>query len=140
MEFSNIRDVAYRALDFRSAREDMISSNIANVDTPFYRSRDISFSDHIYKMAKTALEEKDKSVLEVAKTNPNHLEPWNFKNDRATIFLRDGHMARNDGNTVDLDVETTELSKNSLMYSAVVSALKRQATTFKSALDAARNV
>ena len=33
------------ALNYRAARQDMISSNIANADTPFYRPRDISFQD-----------------------------------------------------------------------------------------------
>ena len=39
------------ALDYRAARQDMISSNIANADTPFYRPRDISFEDALAQKA-----------------------------------------------------------------------------------------
>ncbi|MGZ8548992.1 MAG: flagellar basal body rod protein FlgB, partial [Sulfuricurvum sp.] len=33
------------AMDYRAARQDMIASNIANVDTPNYRPRDIRFEE-----------------------------------------------------------------------------------------------
>ncbi len=58
------------------------------------------------------------------------------KNDTAQIFLRDGHMARNDANTVDLDVETTEMGKNTVMINALDSAYKAQSNIFKSVIDA----
>ena len=45
-------------------------------------------------------------------------------------------MARNDGNSVDLDVETTEMSKNSLMFNAIVQANKKESLIFKSVIEA----
>ncbi|EFG7030359.1 flagellar basal body rod protein FlgB, partial [Escherichia coli] len=50
--------------------------------------------------------------------------------------LRDGHLARNDANTVDLDVETTEMSKNTVMITALDGVLRRQSNIFSSILDA----
>ena len=58
------------------------------------------------------------------------------RSDMAQIFLRDGHMARNDANTVDLDVETTEMSKNTVMINALDGAYKAQSNIFKSVIDA----
>jgi len=49
-------------------------------------------------------------------------------------------MARNDANTVDLDVETTEMSKNSVMFNALTAALKRNSTIFKSVLEASSKI
>lgn len=55
---------------------------------------------------------------------------------KSTIYLRDGHLARNDANTVDLDVETTEMSKNTVMITALDGVLRRQSNIFSSILDA----
>jgi len=51
------------------------------------------------------------------------------------VYLRDGQMARNDGNTVDLDVETSELGKNGMMFNALSSALQKDSLIFKSVID-----
>ena len=45
-------------------------------------------------------------------------------------------MARNDGNSVDLDVETTEMSKNSIMFNALVEMNKRSSGIYRSVIDA----
>ena len=128
------------ALDYRAARQDMISSNIANADTPFYRPRDISFEDALAKKA-ADLQNKDKTTLALAQTNGQHLTPEAQKGDyRPTTFFRDGHMARNDGNSVDLDVETTEMSKNSVMFNALIQANKKSSGIYKSVIDASQKV
>jgi len=43
---------------------------------------------------------------------------------------------RNDGNTVDIDVETTEMAKNSTMFNAVIAAYKKDTMIMKSVIDA----
>ncbi|MFT5659416.1 MAG: flagellar basal-body rod protein FlgB [Sulfurimonas sp.] len=128
------------ALDYRAARQDMIASNIANADTPFYRPRDISFEDALAKKA-ADLQKNDKTTLALAQTNNQHLKPQAQKADyRPTTFFRDGHMARNDGNSVDLDVETTEMSKNSTMFNALIQANKKSGGIYKSVIDASQKV
>ena len=128
------------ALDYRAARQDMISSNIANADTPFYRPRDISFEDALAQKA-ADLQNKHNDTLKMAQTNTSHLKPEAQKGDyRATTFFRDGHMARNDGNSVDLDVETTEMSKNSVMFNALIQANKKSSGIYKSVIDASQKV
>ena len=49
-------------------------------------------------------------------------------------------MARNDGNTVDLDVEMSELSKNGVMFNALVEARNKGKTIVHAAIDAAKNL
>ena len=56
------------------------------------------------------------------------------------MLWRDGHLARNDGNSVDLDVETSEMGKNSVMYQALTSALRRHKGIFSYALDSGKNL
>ena len=128
------------ALDYRAARQDMIASNIANADTPFYRPRDISFEDALANKAADLLK-KDSNQLALAQTDGAHIPLKNEKSSyKATTFFRDGHMARNDGNSVDLDVETTEMSKNSVMFNALIQANKKEAAIYKSVIEASQKV
>ncbi len=128
------------ALNARAVRQDMISSNIANIDTPYYRPRDIAFEDILKKEANKVFGQKE-PILEMAKTSAMHLDPIDSSGrPQPTMFYRDGHMARNDGNSVDLDVEMSEMNKNSTMYNALVNAYKKNSAIFSSVLDASRSL
>jgi len=131
--------LAKAALDYRSMRQDMISSNIANADTPNYKPRDISFESSLRSERAKLFNNTPK--LEMAVTDAKHIPLTDNSNStKATTFFRDGHMARNDGNSVDLDVETTEMSKNSIMYNALLGAIKKEAMIFRSVIDASQKV
>lgn len=125
------------ALAGRELRQKLISGNLANVDTPFYKARDVRFEDVLREKANEFYNVSESKKLNLAKTNEAHMAAVDFpKSDTAQIFLRDGHMARNDANTVDLDVETTEMGKNTVMINALDSAYKAQGNIFKSVIDA----
>ncbi len=134
-QISKSYDLIAKALDYRALRGDLISSNIANIDTPGYKSRDIEFESALREQEMKVYGAKSQK-LELAKTNPMHLAPIEDSDPtKGTIFFRDGQDARNDGNTVDLDVETTELAKNSVMYDALTAALKKDSAIFKSVIE-----
>ncbi|PAF52378.1 flagellar basal body rod protein FlgB [Helicobacter sp. 13S00477-4] len=139
-ESSKIYPLVYQALDYRSIRQDMIASNIANVDTPFYRPKDIDFETYLSKEEDKILNNKPNLELQMAQTSPNHFAGKNFDDNQAMMFFRDGHLARNDGNSVDLDVETSEMGKNSLMYQALTTALKKHKGIFAYAIDSGKNL
>jgi flagellar basal-body rod protein FlgB len=123
------------ALDYRSIRQDMIASNIANADTPFYRPKDIRFEEMLKHKENEIYNKKD-NKLQLAKTDSKHLDSYNsVELNQAVLYFRDGHNARNDGNSVDLDVETSEMAKNSIMYNALVSGLNKHKKIFTSVLD-----
>ncbi len=129
------------ALDYRAMRQDMIASNIANADTPFYRPRDVSF-EAMLKTKQAEIFKQDDNTLQLAQTDGAHI-PLTSENShaaQATTFFRDGHMARNDGNSVDLDVETTEMSKNSIMFNALINANKKEGRIFKSVIEASSKI
>jgi flagellar basal-body rod protein FlgB len=140
IQISRTHSLIKDALDYRAMRQDMIASNIANADTPYYRPRDISFEDAL-RAKKADLLNEHSNELQLAQTNPAHIPLQNEKSSyKATTFFRDGHMARNDGNSVDIDVETTEMSKNSIMFNALIQANKKDAAIFKSVIDASSKV
>lgn len=124
-------------LNARAMRQDLVSSNIANIDTPFYKARDVDFETALIEKKKEIYGENSAATkLEMAQTDASHLSGTSgFDSSKSTVYLRDGHMARNDGNTVDLDVETSELGKNAMMFNALASGLQKNGLIFKSVIE-----
>jgi len=141
IEISKAHSLLAAAMDYRAARQDMIASNIANVDTPYYKPRDISFEDALAEKKNEIFHKESSHQLKMAATDSKHLQAQeNYSSAKPTLYFRDGHMARNDGNSVDLDVETTEMSKNSVMFNAIVQADKKATMIFRSVIDASSKV
>jgi flagellar basal-body rod protein FlgB len=140
IEISRVAELASAALDYRATRQDMVSSNIANADTPYYKPRDISFESAL-RAKKAEIFHHKSNELQLAQTNGNHLAPIQEQDSsKPTLFFRDGHLARNDGNSVDIDVESTEMSKNSVMFNALVMAKKKDSAIFNSVIDASQKI
>ncbi len=137
IQISRAHDLMSKALDYRAARQDLIAGNIANEDTPFYRPRDIRFEETLQAEAKKIFNEPQVKKLKLAQTNGAHFSSAQEEvSSQAQLYYRDGHLARNDGNSVDLDVETTEMTKNSMMFQALTSAVKKEAMLFKAVIQA----
>jgi len=140
-EISKVHSLLAGGMNARALRQELVASNIANIDTPSYKARDIDFETALSQKARDIYGADSSGKLKMAKTDSAHLSGYSDISDsKATIYLRDGHTQRNDGNTVDLDVETTELSKNAVMYSALTAALKKDSMIFRSVLDASAKV
>ena len=139
-EISKVYGIVHKAMDYRSLRQDLIASNLANVATPFYRPQDIAFEEYLTKEANRIFKNEPKKTLPLAQTNTRHLPPIDYSKNRPTIYWRDGHLARNDGNSVDLDVETSEMGKNSVMYNALVNASKKHKGIYAYAIDSGKNI
>ena len=106
-------------LDWAAKRQQTISANLANVDTPGYKARDISFSEHLQSLALTT-------------TSPEHFQPVS---QSAMRVYEVGTEAKENGNTVDLDHEMTELTKNGLQYIALIQFLNQKIRTLRSAIN-----
>ena len=139
MQISKSYDLLAKSLDYRATRAKIISANIANIDTPYYKAKDIKFEDALFSEAKK-LYDKDLQDLALAKTDPKHMDLKDDSVSGVSYYLRATHAQRNDANTVDLDIETTELSKNQMMYQAAMSALQKESRLFKSVIDASSKV
>ncbi len=136
LNISRAHELMNSALDYRAARQDIIAGNIANADTPFYRPKDIRFEEMLAQKSAELFKNRSQT-LEMVRTDSAHLSGSPHNGDlKPTLFFRDGHMARNDGNSVDLDVESTEMAKNSMMYNAIIAAKKKGTGIYKSVIDA----
>ena len=140
-EISKSFSILEKSLYYRRIRQDMIASNIANADTPFYRPKDIRFEEALQAEIDKKFNNIKTPKLELAKTNEKHLKGFDEdSNLKPIVFYRDGHLARNDGNSVDIDVETTEMAKNNIAYNATIQALRKDIEIFKAVIDSSRNI
>jgi flagellar basal-body rod protein FlgB len=140
-EISKSFDILEKSLHYRKIRQDMIASNIANADTPYYRPKDIRFEDALQEEVDKKFDVPHPPKLQLAQTENGHLPGFDDSSDaKPVVFYRDGHLARNDGNSVDIDVETTEMAKNNIAYNATVQALRKDIDIFKAVIDSSKNI
>lgn len=139
-EISKAYSLVHKAMDYRALRQDLIASNLANVATPFYRPQDIAFEAYLTNEANRIFKNEPNKTLPLAQTNAGHLPPIDYSTNRPSIFWRDGHLARNDGNSVDLDVETSEMGKNSVMYNALISSSKKHKGIYAYMIESGKNI
>lgn len=110
-----------RLLHIANIRHGIIASNIANVDTPNFKARDIKFNNVL----------KDET-LPVVVTNSKHIG--------STDTMISGEIkieAMNpwlDGNTVELDVEVAKMTENAMLFQAGISLFSKKIKMFKDAL------
>ncbi|MDX1808742.1 MAG: flagellar basal body rod protein FlgB [Sulfurospirillaceae bacterium] len=140
-EISKSFSLMEAGMNARALRQKLIAGNIANIDTPNYKARDIDFESALAQKAKEIYGNNNTPQLKMAMTNKADLSGYHETDSaKSTIYLRNGHTQRNDGNTVDLDIETTELGKNTVMFNALSAALKKDSAIFKSVIDASSKI
>ena len=94
-------------MDLLSARQKLVASNIANADTPGYKTQDIDFQTEFLNASSGA---------------PSPVEVH-------------GLVVRNDGNNVSIDREARLLSENALRFSIASSLMRDQIKSVRQAIE-----
>lgn len=107
------------ALQLRAQRQQVLSANIANADTPGYKARDLDFGSRLREMLAGAPADPRARVVS---TDPGHLGGLRREADGSlqltTLKYRRAEQASIDGNTVDIDRERANFADNALRYEA----------------------
>ncbi|MEI7027339.1 flagellar basal body rod protein FlgB [Paenibacillus sp. y28] len=103
-----------RTLDAAVLRQNVISNNIANVDTPRFKRSDVRFEEYLQK------ELGQLPKLEGYRTDPRHFYIGRQQPQSATIERDDSTTINNDLNNVDIDSEMSLLAKNQLRYNVLI--------------------
>lgn len=114
------------ALRFRAARNQVLSSNIANADTPNFKARDLDFGD--------ALKSARGDSISLKRTSDMHRESWGTARTGGRLMYRLPTQATLDGNTVESDVEQAAFAENALQYRVSLAFLDGQLRTLKFAI------
>jgi flagellar basal-body rod protein FlgB len=120
-------DVLGKALDASWLKNDVIANNIANVDTPDFKSSRVEFETELKKAF-------DSKCISMKKTRDKHfsrpdfsIEPKIIKNTDTTV--------RMDGNNVDIEKEQIEMVKNAIYYNALIEKISREYGRLKVAIN-----
>ncbi|MCD7825345.1 MAG: flagellar basal body rod protein FlgB [Clostridiaceae bacterium] len=111
----NYINVLEKACDASWTRNSVIANNIANVDTPGYKRKDVQFED--YLLAEVGY--TDSLDDEVAGADLDSLNATTYT-DYATVSYR------LDGNNVDIDTESSELAKNQIKYYTLLDSVSQE--------------
>lgn len=98
-------------LNLLATRQKLVASNIANIDTPGYKTKDIDFQFEFMSLATGA---------------------------RPAVNEVRGLVVKNDGNNVDIDRESRLLAENALRFNVAATLLKAQIATVRKAIEEGR--
>ncbi len=125
---SNVYDyinVLDKAADASWIRNEAISNNIANVDTPGYKRQDVAFESELEK----ALTSVKYNTMDdkVGNLSLNRLNPRTYTD-------YDSFSYRLDGNNVDIETENVILAKNQIKYEGLMQSITQEFTNLKSVM------
>jgi flagellar basal-body rod protein FlgB len=112
-----------RLLQQTAARQGVLASNIANVDTPGYRAKDVKFEQ--------ALQHE----IGLAATSPGHIASSGRPSSTSSAIEAVDTQPWIDQNNVELDQEVAKMTENAMLYQAGVTLLSTKIRMFKSALN-----
>jgi flagellar basal-body rod protein FlgB len=118
-----------RGLDFSATKGKAISQNIANIDTPNYKAKNVSFKE-VFANVKA-------NSIEAYRTDVRHI---NFKPNttHSGVFDYSNLRYRQDGNGVDMDKEQADLAANQIYYNAVVDRINGKFNTLQNVIKGGR--
>jgi flagellar basal-body rod protein FlgB len=150
------------ALDVRAYRQELLSSNIANADTPGYKARDVDFASSLAgALKKTGANTSTPAGSGVSNAAPLAMaQPVSVSSGMSMATTARGHMAGTatlqttggpaddygrlayrvpaqpslDGNTVDLDRERVQFADNALHFEAGMTVISGQIKSMLSAI------
>ena len=105
-----------RAISGAAMRQEVLSNNLANAETPGFQRSDVDFHSTLAQAMKTG--------------DANAIENTSF------TAQTDNQVMRADGNGVDIDTESADVAKNGLEYDALISVARARLGILKAAMGA----
>jgi len=121
----NYINVLNKAADASWTRHEVISNNLANVDTPGYKRKDVQFQSYL----QSALTGDNSLDSRIADADSHNIESRIYT-DNATLSYR------LDGNNVDIDTESAMLAENQIYYQALLDSMTQEFARIKTVLSA----
>lgn len=118
------------ALNMRLIKQNLISSNIANAETPGYHAKKIDFEEALARAldldGMRGMSTSSADHFAVGAGSVGKVSPDIYENPEGAI--------NNDGNTVDLEKEMSNLTENSIMYKAAMQLINKKLAALRYAV------
>ena len=122
------------AINFRNLRGNLISSNIANAETPGYKAKKLDFEAALSRAMDI------EGLRAQGASEPGHFAPGSgsIARVRADVYDNPDVNISNDGNTVDMEKEMAALNENTIMYKAALELINKKLGALKYAVTEGR--
>jgi flagellar basal-body rod protein FlgB len=114
--------VLEQLLKTSTLRHKVLTSNIANVDTPGYKAKDVTFKEAMNNQS-----------MRLNATSPNHISGANLPKEAGGVLPVE-RSSWEDGNNVVMDMELANMTENALLYQAGVTLLTKKFQMYKNAI------
>ena len=120
-------DVLKTAADASWLREEVLTNNIANVDTPNYKRQDVEFTTYLKSALEQAGTPASTLTQKVSEANLSGITTRTYTENTTLSY-------RMDGNNVDLSTENAELAAEQINYNALIDSMNNEFTRMKAVL------
>jgi flagellar basal-body rod protein FlgB len=120
--FSSTFSSLENAIGYASQKQKVISDNIANVDTPNYKAKDVSFQN--------ALSDAVNSQITTKITDPRDFS-FDTSAQPYAVTTQQNVDYNSNGNSVDIDKEMSDMATNQIYYNTLVSRMSDEFQTLQ---------
>lgn len=130
--FNKTVDILSKNIDLRAKQQNLISSNIANAETPNYVPKALAFEEELQGALKGS------GAATPTTTNPRHIPLKGVSNQIQSVNGRivetSAKTPGKDGNAVELEGEMSRMVENQIMYNASVQILTKKFEGLRTAI------
>jgi flagellar basal-body rod protein FlgB len=110
------------SLNLRQIRQDILSSNIANSETPGYKAKRLEFEAALAR----ALDVDGAQTMHTSSSEHYNVGGGGFDSVEPEIYDDPNGIVSEDGNNVDRDAEMAAMTENKMLYDASVQLLNKK--------------
>ena len=122
--FDRLSSTMQHAMNYRLQRHNMISANIANIDTPGYTPVELQFDSQL----RSYYENNDPNTAISRGLTRTHASHYGMSDpiEKAEVEFDAYSLPDNKGNSVDIDHESSKMAQNQLMYRTLITAYNKR--------------
>lgn len=119
-----------KSMDAAALKNTVIADNISNVNTPNFKKGEVVFQEKL-----NSLLNNQRDNIDLAVTHKRHIIIKSKQDLEAEIRQNDDWSFRNDGNNVDIDVESTKLAQNKIEYDVLSQSINNELKLLRLAIS-----
>lgn len=124
--FSGTISSLEKGLDYSAVKQKVISQNIANVDTPNYKAKNV----HLKSSFKDVLSD----TIDTYRTDERHFVFTKHKAGAQVTITTNKNSYNENGNSVDIDKEMTKLAANQIYFNALTERINGKFSTLQNVI------
>ncbi|WP_456275504.1 flagellar basal body rod protein FlgB [Bacillus sp. AK128] len=114
------------SLKYSTLKQSAIAQNIANVDTPNYKAKEV---------LKPSFQTELKTAMQAKRTDVRHFHFSNTNQSSGIVVTRPNSQYNHNGNSVDIDKEMSELAENQIYYNALIERINGKFNSLRTVIS-----